>query len=396
MRALIAAASFSPELSGIQRHAFNLTRCLLIHPAVSEVHLVVAPWQQELVRSAGLEAEARLHLHLAAMKPDAFSRNSWYYRRLPALAAKIEADVVHLAYPVPIDAAAFSCPTVVTLHDLYPYEIPSNFGFPKFLFNRFILQQCLRNVDSIVCVSDITYLLLGEYVPLNIRQKAVRIYNCVEPVSQCSVQSPISGWRGEPFLLCVAQHRRNKNIPLLLNIFQRLLHRQEIDSSTKLVIIGISGPETARMLRKIKRAGLTENVRLMEGLSEPDLQWCYRNCEVLLAPSKTEGFGLPVAEGLLAGCRVVCSNIPAFREIGGTSCRYVALDGPVKSAFAEAIVATLQEPRRRPIEMPLFSASVIASEYGRHYSSLLAPVQNSPRRMYSASVNGAKVERHSL
>jgi glycosyltransferase involved in cell wall biosynthesis len=331
------------------------------------------------------------------MRPDAFSRNYWYYRRLPSLASKVEADVVHLAYPVPIDADAFSCPTVVTLHDLYPYEIPSNFGFPKFLFNRFILQQCLRSVDSIVCVSDITYLLLGEYVPLNVRQKAVRIYNCVEAISQCSVQSPIPGWRGEPFLLCVAQHRRNKNISLLVTIFQRLLRREEVDASTKLVIIGISGPETDRIQRKIKRAGLTRNVELMEGLSEPDLQWCYRNCEVLLAPSKTEGFGLPVAEGLLAGCRVVCSNIPAFREIGGTSCRYVALDGPVKDVFADAIAASLQEPPRDPVAMPLFASSVIASEFGRHYSKLLlSSAQSASRHMLSTPLNGAKAERHLL
>ena len=38
--------------------------------------------------------------------------------------------------PCPSMAASFSCPTVVTLHDLYPYEIPLNFGFPKFIFNR--------------------------------------------------------------------------------------------------------------------------------------------------------------------------------------------------------------------------------------------------------------------
>jgi glycosyltransferase involved in cell wall biosynthesis len=396
MRVLVAAASFSPELSGVQRHAFNLTRCLLTLPSVSEVHLVVAPWQQELVLNAGFEAGARLQIHVAEMKSNSLSRNFWYYRQLPALAAKVGADVVHLAYPVPIDAAAFSCPTVLTLHDLYPYEIPSNFGFPKVLVNRIILQQCLRSVDSVVCVSDITYLLLGEYAPLNVLQKAIRIYNCVEAVPQCSSQSAIPGWRGEPFLLCVAQHRRNKNILFLLSVFQRLIRQRKINPSMKLVIIGITGPETARILRMIKHTGLTQNVLLMHGLSEPDLQWCYRNCEVLLAPSKTEGFGLPVVEALLAGCRVVCSNIPAFRELGGNACRYVALDGAARDAFAEAIVATLKEPRRDPIEMPVFSNSVIAGEYERHYSKLLAPVQNASRRMLPIPLNGAETERHLL
>ncbi len=36
-----------------------------------------------------------------------------------------------------------------------------------------------------------------------------------------------------------------------------------------------------------------------------------------MVPSSMEGFGLPIVEGLVCGSRVVCSDIPAFREIGG-------------------------------------------------------------------------------
>ena len=335
-------------------------------------------------------------MHVAGMEPGSLSRNWWYYRRLPRLAAEVEADVVHLAYPVPIDARAFSCPTVVTLHDLYPYEIPSNFGFPKVLFNQLVLQQCLRSADSIACVSDITYLRLGEYVPLGVRQKAVRIYNSVEPGPTCSRKSPIPGWNGEPFLLCVAQHRRNKNIALLIQVYQRLVESGRIDASMKLVVIGIAGPETPHILRTIDHAGLRDCVRLMEGLSDPELQWCYRNCEAVLAPSKTEGFGLPVVEGLLAGCRVVCSDIPAFRELGGEHCRYARLDGDAMEGFAEAIVASLQEPRPEPIAMPQLCAPAIASQYVRLYSKLLASAGAGSNSMLSASVEAAEAERQSL
>ena len=65
------------------------------------------------------------------MKQSALSRNLWYYRELPMMAEELGVDVVHLAYPVPIHTDAFACPTIVTLHDLYPYEIPANFGLPQ-------------------------------------------------------------------------------------------------------------------------------------------------------------------------------------------------------------------------------------------------------------------------
>jgi len=400
MKILLAAASFSSELSGVQRHALNLARCLLTRLEVSELHLIIAPWQVELVRNSRLDANPRLQLHIALMKHGAFSRNLWYYRRLPRLATQLGVDLVHLTYPVPVDARAFSCPTVVTLHDLYPYDVPSNFGVPKVIFNRLILQQCLRSVNSIACVSDATYRRLGLHVSQPVGQKALRIYNCVEPDTQRPApdlaQSPIHNWSGGTFLLCVAQHRRNKNIPFLLRVFQRLIHRGQIDPSMQLLLVGIEGPETGSIRRAIARSGLSGNVLLMEGLSEPELQWCYRNSSALLAPSTIEGFGLPLVEALLAGCPVICSDIPAFREFGADRCSYVPLDARAEEAFARAIVAQLREVRGGPVPMPLLSAPVIAGQYMQLYGGLLAYAQATQTLSFPVPEPAARPERPSL
>ena len=392
MKIVLAAASFSSHISGVQRHAFNMVRCLLQQSEVSALHLVVAPWQADLVRAAGLLPGPRLITHIADMELSSLSRNFWYYRRLPEMAARLRADVVHLTYPMPVDAASYSCPTVVTLHDLYPYEIPRNFGFPKFYFNRFVLQQCLRNVDAIACVSDITGALLKRYTPAAAWRKAIRIYNCVEPEQLCAIESPLSGWQAEPFLLCVAQHRRNKNIPLLLRTFARLRDYQLVERSMKLVIIGITGPETARIRQLVSDLSLERQVHFLAGLSEAELQWCYTHCEMLAVPSRTEGFGLPVAEALLAGCRVVCSDIPAFREVGGDHCRFVNLKHDALDELGRAIVAALQQPRQAPIALPQFSSANLALQYTGLYRRLIggaavpqgsrvcSPLQTAPER----------------
>jgi glycosyltransferase involved in cell wall biosynthesis len=374
MKILLTAASFSSMISGVQRHAFNVVRCLLLHPGISTVHLVVAPWQRALVEEAELGPSGRLTTHIAKMDQSSLSRNFWYYRRLPELVDRLRPDLVHLSYPVPVDTTAIACPTVLTLHDLYPYEIPQNFGFSQVLFNRLILRHSLRSVSAIACVSDTTMLRMKQYVPHEVWCKAIRIYNCVEPERLCALHSPIPEWQGEPFLLSIAQHRRNKNIPLLVRAFHRLLRQGEIDPTTKLVVVGIAGPETSRIHQMVSRGDLGGRVIFLEGLPEADLQWCYGRCEALVVPSRTEGFGLPVAEALLAGCRIICSDIPAFREIGGDHCRYVALGADAEEALAAEIVAALREPAKAPVCLPQLSAKVLANQYVDLYRRLIPSV----------------------
>lgn len=396
MKVLIGAASYASNISGIQRHACNVVRCLLQQQEVCFVHLVIAPWQRKLVQTAGIKPDARLAIHIADMKMGSLSRNFWHYRRLPELAAQLKVDLVHLTYPVPVNAAAFRCPTVVTLHDMYPYEIPMNFGFPKFIFNRVVLKQCLRNVDAIACVSDATRLRLEQYLSVAVSQKAVRIYNCVEGQPVSATQSSIPNWQGEPFLLCVAQHRRNKNISLLIRAFDRLLRCGHVASTTKLIVLGIPAQETQNIHRLASNLGLDESIWFLEGLSEAELQWCYTRCEALVAPSLTEGFGLPVAEGLLAGCRIVCSDIPAHREVGDGRCRFVALGPDAEITLADAIVEVLKDPRGKPADLPQFSAAVLAKQYISLYRRLIASAVPARNAGTSASIDVATSERQPL
>jgi glycosyltransferase involved in cell wall biosynthesis len=348
-----------------------VARCLLRRPEITELYFVVAPWQCGMVQAAGLPLDTRLRTHVADMDRGSLSRNLWYYRRLPELAAQLNADVVHLSYPMPLNAQAFRCPTVVTLHDLYPFEIPMNFGFPKFIFNRLVLRQCLHAAGAIACVSDATHTHSKQYAPASVWRKALRIYNCVEPEPLSPVESPIPGWRTEPFLLCIAQHRRNKNIPALIRAFDCLLRSEWIAPDAKLVVIGMRGPETGKIEQLVNDLGLGPKVHFLEGVAETELQWCYQNCAALVAPSLTEGFGLPVAEGLLAGCRIVCSDIPAHREIGNTHCRLVTLRENAAETLAAAIADTLNEPKPDPLVLPQLSASVLADQYVALYRKLI-------------------------
>jgi glycosyltransferase involved in cell wall biosynthesis len=386
MKIVIALTSSSGQLSGVQRHAINLARCLLTRDEITAVHLIAAPWQQDFVRDAAPRSDARLRVHTAIVRNNSLSRNFWYYAKLPRIAAQLDADVVHLAYPTPLTRHAYRCPTVVTLHDLYPYDVPANFGFPKALFNQLVLHRCLQVVDAIACVSHSTLARLEGMEPRLALAKAAVIHNCVAPQPRVSATSPLPNWNGEPFLLCVAQHRRNKNLLFLLRVFERLLRTGSVVPSTRLVIVGIPGPETSAILRFLAVTDLADRVALLNGLSDEELQWCYRNCALLLAPSLIEGFGLPVAEALLAGCRVICSDIPAFREVGADRFMYIPLDAAAGQAFCNAVCVALRDASPEPVALPQLSAPFIAEQYLQLYRSLLYPASSCDAPALGASI----------
>jgi glycosyltransferase involved in cell wall biosynthesis len=66
--------------------------------------------------------------------------------------------------------------------------------------------------------------------------------------------------------------------------------------------------------------------------------------DVVFLPSHREGFGMPVLEAGLVGAPVVCTDVPAAREIGGEDVRLISPDGDPEE-IADRILSIVE---RRP------------------------------------------------
>lgn len=369
MNVVVAAMSAPTQMNGVSRHAANLARALLSTKAISEIHFVGGAWQKEMYRTVMGSCDPRLHAHWIQLRDANLSRLSWYYRELPCIAAQLEADIVHLTFPAPVAMESYPCATVLTLHDLYPFDIPRNFGRLRSVLARHIVARCVRYVDAIACVSRVTQTEFVTRFP-ELGHKTRVIHNFAEFKAPAAMTGNLEPLRGRHFVLCVAQHRSNKNIPLAIRVFERLLAERILPPESRLVVVGMPGPETRKIEEEIRNARLGRKVLLFSGLSDAEVRWCYENCEFLFTPSSVEGFGAPVAEALLAGARVVCSDIPAFREVGGEACHYVPWTHDPVEAYVRAIREALKIAPSRAASQLQPTAAYIGDQYLSLYRDL--------------------------
>ena len=366
MRVLVVGLSRFSMPSGLCRYTDVLSRSLAGIDGV-EVTVVVGAWQQNYFRDV-----FKTHLHSRVMSidigNDSLSRNAWYTMKLPRISRELKADIVHFAYPVPF-LRKFHCPTAVTVHDLYPFEIPTNFRFAE--ANKAFLKYSVRRCDAVVCVSQTTLKTLTHFVP-DVANKRVlsQIYTPVAIPEITADQQPLHGLQPRRFLLTVGQHRDNKNLDLLQRTFLALRTTRRVPEDWKLVIVGSEGPKTAELRALTAELGLTDHVIYLSSIGESELAWLYQNAAVAAFPSSHEGFCLPLAESLSSGLRVVCSNIPTLKEIGRDSCTYFQLESEPVEALASAISNAISGPAPVPASSSYFRAEYAASQMLQVYQAL--------------------------
>ena len=135
----------------------------------------------------------------------------------------------------------------------------------------------------------------------------------------------------DPLLLLPVRLTRRKRIEAAIDATAALRRRGH---AAVLVVTGTVGPHdatnTAYLAELSARAKKVEGVHLLAALglrvkygTVVDL---YALADVLVFPSESEGFGIPMLEAGLHRMPIVCSDIPALRETGGDDPIYVPPD----------------------------------------------------------------------
>ncbi len=346
MHVLIPALHRPTKPTGVCRHAINLARCLAETEPVSRVTLLIGEWQREYFEESFSLDSSKIQLINVDIKNSSLSRNQWFVFGLPKIAQRLRPDIIHMSFPFPFLRSRFDATVVATIHDLYPFEFPENFGYPQVWFNQLFLKQCIDSSDGLTCVSNCTLKALESYFPkVKTAKKATTVYNIVE-FAETEPQMPTQLGKdfSFPFLLSVAQHRKNKNLDLLIKAYADLIEGNQIRSQTKLLLVGSAGPETDALNQLVASLKLEESVVFLSGLRDEELRWLYEQADVFAIASSTEGFCLPLVEALTLFCPAVCSDIPILREVGTSQCHYFTLDENAQHHLAEAIVSALSAP----------------------------------------------------
>jgi glycosyltransferase involved in cell wall biosynthesis len=231
-------------------------------------------------------------------------------------------------------------PLVVTLHDLLPLdEAGGSVAAHKRAAARLWLGAIRRRARQVICDSEFTRrdaIRLGGIDPGRTRVAHLG----VDPSWTAGATQQKAG--APPHLVFVGLVKPHKNLPGLLRAFETLMPA----IPHHLVVVG---QHTG--LRDVDRAALAiarrlgARVELLEDVAQSRLVQIVATADLLVQPSFTEGFGLPVLEAMAAGTPVLAARAGALPEVCGDAAAYC--DPHSSKDIARAIHEIVADPRRR-------------------------------------------------
>jgi glycosyltransferase involved in cell wall biosynthesis len=154
-----------------------------------------------------------------------------------------------------------------------------------------------------------------------------------------------------PYFVYVGTIEPRKNLLFLLAVWRRLIERHG-DRAPRLVIAGRRGWENENIVDVLERSRqLAPFLAEASDLTDAGLARLMADSAALVAPSFTEGFGLPVVESLAAGAPAIISDIAAHREVGEDYATFAdAIDGPAWLGAIEALMNDHSDYRRERVD----------------------------------------------
>ena len=271
----------------------------------------------------------------------------WHRLRIP-VDIRLMTGGTDLVYSPDFTAPpAFGPPRVVTIHDLAFLTHPERTTPALRRYLGRVVPWEVERATHLVAVSEATRAAMVELLSVPPARVSI-VRNGVD--QRFLDATALSGEQRsrlklpETYMLMVGTIEPRKNHDAVLRVLDHLNPTLRIP----LVIAGRAGwgcEETLLNARRLERQG---KVVLLDYVAEADLPSLIASSAVLMYPSWTEGFGLPVIEGLATGVPVITGTAPALREVGGDMALYVdpASDEEIRDAI-EMVLERFDIPEHR-------------------------------------------------
>jgi glycosyltransferase involved in cell wall biosynthesis len=272
-------------------------------------------------------------------------RLAWEQSGLPVVAERVGADVLHMPYyTMPLRPGL---PTVVTVHDVTFFTDPERYTATIAMSLKSATRTAVRQATRLIVPSNATRDELVRVLGMDPAKIDVAYHgvdhNLFHRPSQDQVAHVTArlGLRGRPYIAVLGSLAPRKNAPAVVSGWAAAVADL---AEPPALVLGGGGGWSQELDEAV--AAVPSNLRLVRPgyLPFADLAGFLGGALMVAAPSRGEGFGLPVLEAMACGAPVLTTYRTSLPEVGGTA---VAYTEPDTDAIAAALRMLLDDPQRR-------------------------------------------------
>jgi glycosyltransferase involved in cell wall biosynthesis len=272
-------------------------------------------------------------------------RLAWEQSGLPVVAEQVGADVLHMPnYSMPLRPGLA---TVVTIHDLAFITDPERYTPFNAVSLKSLAVTAAREASRLIVPSyatrdELVRVLGSDPGKIDVAYHGVdhRLFHRPDEAQVSRVTARL-GLHGRPYIAFLGSLTPRKNAPALVSGWAAAV--ADLPEPPALVLAGGGGwnPELDEAVARVP-----SHLRLVRPgyLPFADLPGFLGGAVIVAAPSRGEGFGLPVLEAMACGAAVLTTHRNSLPEVGGDA---VAYTEPDADSIAAALRALLADPERR-------------------------------------------------